>query len=194
MTDAVVATRTQIAIGSLVVDGFMLPDGSYRMSLSQVAESVGLAPRNAFDFLRSKAIKGLLGEGYTDSVSSVEIESSDQSRGQSRISALPLEVVTAYWVWQTFRGNKKAIALVMALATETLERRFDAAFGVELPESQRNERLASRIDRLSQDLERLGEAYAVEDDIRRERDYFAQLLREQGIDPYELPPDTPNRR
>ena len=65
MSDAVTATRAQIQIGSTAVDGFMLPDGSYRMSLSQVAESVDLTARNAFDFLKTKALKRLLGEDYT---------------------------------------------------------------------------------------------------------------------------------
>ena len=94
MTTEFKATRATVTIGSLIVDGFMLPDGSYRMSLSQASELVGLLPRNAFDFLRSKAIKSLLGEGYTGSISDVEIESEGQARGGSRINALPLEVVS----------------------------------------------------------------------------------------------------
>ena len=47
-------------IGSLTVDGFMLPDGSYRMSQTQAAECVGKPARSTFDFLRSKALKRLL--------------------------------------------------------------------------------------------------------------------------------------
>ncbi len=46
----------------------MLPDGSYRMSQAQVAEAVDLSRRNVSDFLRSKAIKALLGEGYTGTI------------------------------------------------------------------------------------------------------------------------------
>ena len=55
-------------IGSIQVDGFMLPDGSYRMSLSQAAEMVELSARNAFDFLRSKAFKSRAGKGYTPQI------------------------------------------------------------------------------------------------------------------------------
>jgi len=47
-----------------------------------------------------------------------------QVRGGSRICALPLEVIGAYWLWQAARGNKQALSLVMALLTETLERRY----------------------------------------------------------------------
>jgi len=157
MTTEFKATRATVTIGSLVVDGFMLPDGSYRMSLSQASELVGTLPRNAFDFLRSKAIKSLLGEGYTGSISDVEIESEGQARGGSRINALPLEVVSA---WQAHRGNKQALSLCMGLILETLERRFDNAFGVNRSESERDQRLSDRLQRLQQDLDRLGEGFA----------------------------------
>jgi hypothetical protein len=40
----------------------MLPDGSYRMSLSQAAECIGKPARGTFDFLQSKTFKRLLGE------------------------------------------------------------------------------------------------------------------------------------
>jgi hypothetical protein len=190
MTDSIKATRALVQIGSLEVDGFMLPDGSYRMSLTQVAESVGLGVQNASDFLRSKALKSLLGEAYTPQI--FEIESSEeQIRGQSRIRGLPLEVVSAYWLWQSYRGNKTALILCMALIIESLERRFDAAFSVTRTEKERDERLTQRIQQLETDLARLGEGFALDDDIRRERDYFEQLLRQNGIDPWGLP-DTGN--
>ena len=132
------AKRATVEIGPLSADGYPMPNGEYRMSLSSAAKAVGLTPRNAFDFLRSKAAKHLLGEGYTDSVFEVELEPSpDQARGQSRIQAISLTVVSKYWLWQAYRGNKQAFALVDALLQESLERRFDAAFGVEQSESER---------------------------------------------------------
>jgi len=41
------AQRATVQIGPLSVDGFQMPDGSYRMSQTQAAESVGLSERNA---------------------------------------------------------------------------------------------------------------------------------------------------
>lgn len=187
MTESIRATRAPVQIGSQQIDGFMLPDGSYRMSQTIAAECVGLSERNARDFLRSKALKSLLGEGYTPAISSVEIESSDQLRGQSRFNALPLEVVCAYWQWQAFRGNKQALSLCMALMLESLERRFDNAFGVTRTLDERQERLTSRVQQLENDLAELGEGFALDDLLRRERDYFERLLRENGIDPWGLP-------
>ena len=65
MTESIRATRALVQIGSQQIDGFMLPDGSYRMSQTQAAECVGKPEINAGRFLTSKAIKALLGEGYT---------------------------------------------------------------------------------------------------------------------------------
>ena len=184
--DIVKASRATVKLGTLTVDGFMLPDGSYRMSQTQAAECVGLSERNAREFLDSKAFKRLVGEGYTPAIFEIESEL-NQPRGQTRFRALPLDVVVIYWVWQCHRGNKQALALLVALATESLERRFDTAFSISRTEQERDESLTQRIQQLTADLERLGEAYATEDDIRAERDYFERVLRERGIDPYSLP-------
>lgn len=143
--------------------------------------------------MESKAFKSLLGEGYTDyTPEQIEIEPEPGRRGQSRFNALPLEVATAYWVNQCFQGNKQALALVMALATETLERRFDTAFGVTRSEQERNERLQERIQQLETDLSNLGEAFAMDDQIRSERDYLERLLLQHGIDPWALPDEQEN--
>lgn len=186
---SVKATRATIQIGPFTVDGFMLPSGSYRMSLSQVAECVELAPRNASDFLRSKAFKALMGEGFTVPVSEIEADEG-QSRGQSRIRALPLEVVSVYWSWQSHKGNKTAFALVTALLTESLERRFDAAFGVNRSEEDRNERLSERLtEQLGTDLKA---AFDYGSATQAENEYLMSLLRQHGIDPWALPASEPN--
>jgi hypothetical protein len=185
MTDSTKATRTMVSIGSLMVDGFMLPDGAYRMSQAQAAEAIAEPPVYALRFLQSKDSKVLLGEAYTDyTPESVEVEPEPGKRGQTRINALPLEVVTAYWLTRAFRGNRKAFLLSWALVTESLERRFDSAFGVTRSEQERDDRLSQRIQQLEQDLERLGEGFALDDLMRQERDYFERLLRENGIDPW----------
>jgi hypothetical protein len=190
MSESIKATRATVAIGGLTVDAFMLPDGSYRMSQTQASEAVGLSRQNVSDFLRSNAIKTLLGEGYTSPISGdkqIEIGSEDDKRGQSRFNSLPLEIVGAYWLWQSYRGNKKALALCMALITESLELRFDNAFGVVRTESERNDITTAKIKALESDLANLGEGFAIDDDIRRERDFFESLLKQNGIAPYGLP-------
>ncbi len=200
MSDSIKATRATVAIGALTVDAFMLPDGSYRMSLSQAAECIGKPARGTFDFLQSKAFKRLLGEvqGTFDSLPdestdtykpenlTVDIGESG-SQGQTRVRGLPLELVALYWAWESFRGNRSALLLTVSLTTESLERRFDNAFGVIRTEDERNERLSQQNKQLERDLAVLGEGFALDDEIRRERDYFESLLQQNGIDPYGLP-------
>lgn len=186
--ESVKATRATVQIGSLAVEGFMLPDGSYKMSLTQAAEIVGLGVQNASDFLRSKALKSLLGKDYTPQT--FEIEAEDQGRGQSRIRALPLEIVRKYWLWQACRGNKQALALVDALLAETLERRFDEAFGVSRSEEERNQRLSERmVEQYETDLKTAFDFSAA---TQSENEYLMGLLRQHGIDPWALPTSEPN--
>ncbi|MBD2234879.1 hypothetical protein [Phormidium tenue] len=194
------AKRAPVAIGQLSVDGFQMPDGSYRMSQTQAAESVGLSERNAREFLQSKSFKALMGEGYTPAISDVEVEPDpDQTRGQTRIRGLELEAVSAYWLWQAYKGNKAALALCIALMTETLERRFDAAFGVERSESDRNALLTQRLQQTEADLTALGEAYAlpdvlIEDNerLRAENQVLREQVQELGGQPGKLPGFPPS--
>lgn len=53
-------------------------------------------------------------------------------------------------------------------------------------------RLQERILQLETDLSRLGEAFAIDDQIKSERDYFERLLLQQGIDPWALPDEPEN--
>lgn len=205
MTESIKATRASVQIGALEVDGFMLPDGSYRMSLSQAAECVEKTAQGISNFLKSKTLKRLLAEagGISNFLQSATVEAlvidtytpdqflvdigDEGSQGQTRIRGVQIEIVSLYWHWESFRGNKRAFILVTGLLTETLERRFDVAFGVTRTEQEWNERLIQRNQQLERALAELGEAFTIEDDIRRERDYFERLLLQHGIDPWALP-------
>jgi hypothetical protein len=182
------ATRTMIPIGPLEVEGFMLPDGSYRFSQASAAEAIGKSPVNALRFLGSNTLKALLGDGYTDyTPESVEIETQPGQRGGSRINALPLEIVAAYWVHQCSQGNRQAVALVMAIATETLERRFDAAFQVDRTETERNDRLTQRLQTLERDLAALGDVYAWSDVKLDHIGALEAQIRSLGAEPWQPP-------
>ncbi len=135
MSESSTATRAAIQIGTrvgtLIVDGFRLPDGSYRMSLTQSSGAVGFGPQNASDFLSLKAVKSLLGQGYAVNDSQIELAPSSHTRGRRRFRSMSLDAVVAYWQWQASRGNRDALALCMALKREPLVCRFDTVFGVE---------------------------------------------------------------
>jgi hypothetical protein len=185
MTDLIKATRATVTIGNLSIDGFMLPDGSYRMSQTQASGCVEKSEINARRFLESKAIKALLGNTYTPD--SFEVEGAGEGRGGTRINALPLNVITAFWYNEASKGNKTAQSLVWALLTESLERRFDAAFNIQRSEQERDGRLIDRIQTLERDLAQLGEGFAWDNVKDQEVAYLLQLLKENGIEPYQVP-------
>ncbi|MBD1911290.1 hypothetical protein [Leptolyngbya sp. FACHB-8] len=180
------AQRAEIPLGSVTIEGFMLPDGSYVMSQTQAAHLIGENEINARRFLESKAIKALLGDGYTPDTFEIERDP-EQGRGQGRIRGLPLEIVSTFWLQQTFRGNQQARSLCMALMRETLERRFDAAFGVTRSEDERNQRLSERNAELERALRYLGEGMAMEDELLRRLEQYERWFQETGYSPYELP-------
>ena len=177
------------------LDFFQMRDGSYRTSIAGAAGVVGLIPKNVFEFLRSKVAKRLLDDGFTGSFSEVEVESpSDQQVSQTRIQAIPLNVVGKYWLWECYKGNKQAFAIVDALLEESLERRFDAAFGVERSEDERNDILTQRLQQTVSGLSALGDH--TEFDIRTEReariDKLEQQLRDAGLEPWQPPTEDGN--
>jgi len=61
MTKSVRAVRASVKIGSLTVDGFMLPDGSYRTQPNQSRRSSGLIPTQRVRFKTLKRPKKLVG-------------------------------------------------------------------------------------------------------------------------------------
>lgn len=172
------ARRAIVRIGDREVEGYQLPDGSYRFSQSEAARIIGKPEIGSRRFLNSRAIKALLGKDYRPDTFTVE---RDTRGGNPQINGLPLEVVSAYWFTQSQEGNQQAIALVWALLTESLERRFDHAFGIERSEDDRNERLTQTVAALERDLSLLGQEYDRDDEARRERDELLRYIDEQGL-------------
>jgi hypothetical protein len=105
------ATRAVVQIGSFTVDGFMLPDGSYRMSQSQAANCIGRPEINARRFLESRL------EGNFCKL--VEVNKSHVGRGATRIQAVSLDQAVEYWQYQSRIGNQKAFALLTQLSRNT---------------------------------------------------------------------------
>jgi len=194
MSESIKATRATVTLGSLTIDGFMLPNGEYRMSQTQAAECIGKARQGMSDFLKTKAFNRLLGQaGGMSGISrsmleTFVVEIGDQgSRGETRIVGLPLMIVFIYWAWESFRGNKQALSLIIALGTETLERRFDRAFGITRSEDDWDRRMS---DSIIFQLETTLSSAFEESDIALSREkLLEQQLRENGIEPWALPGD-----
>jgi hypothetical protein len=176
------ATRATVQLGTLTIDGFMLPDGSYRMSQTQAASCIEDDAVYARNFLTSRVLKALRGEGYTPET--FEVSSDGQARGQTRIQGWTLDIVFAYWVYRCHKGSKSAFNLVVALGTETLERRFDRAFNVTRSEQDYDQRLVDRFSQMATDL---SEAFEAADVAASREKLLEQQLRELGVEPWALP-------
>lgn len=140
---AVKAQRRQIIIGSIICDGFRTEDGRYWMSQTQGAVIIEEDPRRLSDALRSKWLKSALKEDLGLSEIPKDWLLKDVVVGNIEVNLCSLDLVAYFW---QNRSNKKSVArrLCRALMQESLERRFDSAFGITKSEAEYNELLAER--------------------------------------------------
>ena len=100
------AKRATIQLGDRGLDVFQLPDGSYWLSQTQVAEAVGLEEIYTRRFLRSKWLKTLPGKGYTpDDLPKIEVEPTGGTRGQTRIAPVDLTTAALFWVYSSLAAQ-----------------------------------------------------------------------------------------
>lgn len=109
MSDSVKAARATVQIGSFTVDGFMLPDGSYRMSQTQAAECIEKPEINARCFFESRILTGQV-SGF------IEVEKFHKGRGATRIRSVPFDQVVEYWQYQARIGSRRAVELLAELS------------------------------------------------------------------------------
>ena len=128
MTEATIkAQRRTIRISDIPLEVAMLPDGSYRLSQTQVTAVIEKHHSSFAQFFRSKSFKLWLGidSGLRNSMTSVEIDGSNLP-----IASISFETALIYWFKWAEKGNSLARALVIALAKHSLYDRADVAFGV----------------------------------------------------------------
>lgn len=130
------ATTLDVDFGFAKVEGLMLPDGSYAIAVSQIAEKFSFSQSHA-----TRQVKALLGK------------SSDLTKVSSDIAQRPVNVVTiaqfkSVVLALSKQGDPVAGAFVEALIEEGIERRFDTAAGVKVEEAEYNKRVADRMQRV----------------------------------------------
>lgn len=138
------AERATIYLGNILLEVFMLPDGQYVLSQTQVAQSVEKDELSVRQFGKSKSPEALPYSNYTSVKMSVEKD--HQGRGGTRINAIPIGLAIAYWTKEAIVGNVTAARLLGACAAESIERRADSAFGVQRAEEERQELLRIRLE------------------------------------------------
>lgn len=141
MAKPIKAVRGTIEIGSVTLNVYQLPDGSYKLAGRNVTDAVD-EPNNSL--IRCYGVKSLKYLPGAD-LSLIQI------KAESGESFLPVSIpdAFAYWVEMLKKGNAKAQSLVIACGIETIERRADRAFGVKVAEEEYDRKLAERMKGLT---------------------------------------------
>jgi hypothetical protein len=139
------AEKTDIRLGDISLDVFQMPDGTYRLSKTQILEVIE-AKKNWLSRLRLEApniLKELQSKGFTGYVVKVSVK---LERGETRADTLSISDAMRVWGRFSRSGNVIASDILEAAGVEAIERRADKAFGVKRTEEEYNERFALRMD------------------------------------------------
>jgi hypothetical protein len=151
----------QIDLGFATIEGLMLPDGTYAVSVPQIAKLFSLGSSHA-----ARDIKTLVKKSTLVNLSNQEQEnqidfdcsnfiSQTQIEGQRhKINVIYLEYFPLVIHELHKKGNKLARAFADALFLEGLERRFDEVFKVKKTEEVRNLMAQNRIQHYLEEAEK----------------------------------------
>ena len=156
-TKAVVAT---VDLGFTEIQGLMLPDGSYAVAISQLAELLSLFKGNA-----SRDFKALLGKNF----SLIKVKSEINSQP---VNIVTISQATKIIYQMSLKGDKVARELMLALVDEGLDRRFSRAFGKRIDEDEYQQRLTLRMQRILA------------------RKLWTDILRDRSLDLYGVKPTS----
>ena len=128
--DPIKATRATVKFAEgIEVDGYMLPDGEFRVGKSSASLACGFN-KDYLSRLTVKApnqLKALRDEGYTDRPMTVEI---NNERGATRSETLSLDDFESVIFFAASKGKKEAIALQRALVKVGITDWFRLSFGI----------------------------------------------------------------
>ena len=128
------AERVSIKLGNHVLSVFQLPDGSYQLSQTEVAEVINEGEYRFRQFLKSNSLEALPHKGLSFGKIQVLGERKPPANG------VPIPLAADFWAKEGTRGNKEAVGLLRASLAESIERRADKAFGIQRTEEVRNKR------------------------------------------------------
>ncbi len=135
MSDLVKAIRTTMMLGSIKLDVYQLPDGSYGISKAQTCEVVNLDRKQLSQLLKKDILKAIAGKGSSLSEQVVKMS---YEGNNDKVDLIPLEMATLIWMAS---GSEVGKALAYSCVLESLERRADEAFWLKRTEEEWNKRL-----------------------------------------------------
>lgn len=144
-----------IKFGPVELEGFMMPDGSFRQGMTSTGKAIGGSDK--FNWLVKDALKGILGPGKSGKNPAKALQGSSFKPGEDGDLIVPVKsgvtgqvvqtinipLVIEIWKRIAISGNKysaPALELLGLSAIHSLERVYQEAFGVE-DERSTSERL-----------------------------------------------------
>jgi P63C domain len=140
MATTIKAVRGTVLLGDVSIGVYMLPNGSYKLAGRNVTDAIG-EPNNSL--IRNLGVQSLKDLPNAD-LSLIQVKA---NTGETFIAVSPLDAVS-YWGKMALQGHKTAVAILMACAVESIERRADSIFGVVRTEGDRNIRFKALVDRI----------------------------------------------
>ncbi len=174
MTDASRIQKINIKASGINFDIFVKPNGVRKMSLTTLTAAIGKSHKSAGQILSGKSPEAL---AYKEK-SAGQIEKIDgfervrYGKYKTLVTLVPTEFTGLYLTYWATRGNKEAIALVAALAQESIDRRIDAVLG----EQKTEEQYESQTTKLRLDLiDRLAGNF----DLGGKSEFYGQLTEQE---------------
>ncbi|MBW4541257.1 MAG: hypothetical protein KME43_19275 [Myxacorys chilensis ATA2-1-KO14] len=130
MPNTIKATRVSISLGAISLNGYQMPDGSYRLAGRNVTDAIDVQHKSLGEVMGVKSLKQLPGADLA--WGNIKADT-----GESFVP-VALEDASKYWLQMALKGNQKAAAITEACLVEALERRFDEAFNIVKSEAERN--------------------------------------------------------
>jgi len=131
-------TITNVNIGPLVIEGLLMEDGTFGVSLQQAAELFSVLPKSA-----QKLLKPLLGEGFQFfQVTTNRNEGTNQNRKEN---VIPIAEFERLLFEMALRGDARAIEMSRALIGLSLTQLFSDAFGLKFEGDDRRKYLELRM-------------------------------------------------
>ena len=129
------AKVTQVPLGSISVEGLMLPDGTFGIAVPQIAK---LFSDSINQFHASRDIKSLLGKDFQ----LTKIKSDLHPKAVNYLSLKEFNMLLPLLV---AKGSKAALSFMVDLAGLSLEQLWSDAFGVKFEKEDRQQYLKQRM-------------------------------------------------
>lgn len=134
------AQRAKILVAGIELNVYLMPDASYRLAGRNVTDAIKEPNISLVRIMGVKTLKALPHAG--SSLKQIKVDS-----GESFIP-VAIEDAIVYWGKMATKGNQNAFALIVALATESLERRADSIFNLKRTEEEYEARTKLRRERV----------------------------------------------